>query len=553
MLLGIAVFLFWYKSYPHALSYQEQYQLFLWTADYFWQRISVVGGLADWLGEFVTQFYYKDWLGALLLAVLFVVLQWLVWANMRTFRPSDKRSDGSLSSPSMLFYPLSMVPCVLLLWLMGDVSVLLSYTMALIACLTFALLMAAAHRQHDGQRMGVAVKDFLLTMLLFWFFGAIAWLYVGLRVARMGWRWLWMAAGMLFVQWIASLWLTQWPVQQVFLPMTYYRIPLQMPWMIWGLPIIIICIVRLGASCSLARLNRKTTALLVSLELLMLVVGAHILIPTGYDKEMYELIRQDYLVRNERWDEIIDRAQEYQVHTPFSCVCVNLALAQKRQLADRMFDFYQSGDDALIMPRIRDLTSMLPSMEAFWRLGMVNSAQRYAFDTQASILNARNSGRLTRRIAECMLVNGHYKTAAKQLHLLSQSLYYSDWADEKLAALKLKGKAREDAIMMDKQIARVRSLRYKNEFLYSATELDTMFALLFTDNQQNLMALDYLLGQLLLKGKLPEFGQFLGWAQQYGGYRSMPLGYQDVMRCIQNNGNVSESPYRDYIRQQTGK
>lgn len=45
-----------------------------------------------------------------------------------------------------------------------------------------------------------------------------------------------------------------------------------------------------------------------------------------------------------------------------------------------MFDFYQSGDDALIMPRMRDLTSNLPSAEAYYRLGLVNSAQRYMFD-----------------------------------------------------------------------------------------------------------------------------------------------------------------------------
>ena len=268
---------------------------------------------------------------------------------------------------------------------------------------------------------------------------------------------------------------------------------------------------------------------------------------------MYELIRQDYLVRNERWDEIIDRAQMYQVHTPFSSVCVNLALSQKRQLADRMFDFYQSGEDALIMPRIHDMTSMLPSMEVFWRLGMVNSAQRYAFDSQASILNARNSGRLTRRIAECMLVNGHYGPARKQLELLSQSLYYADWADEKLQSLKLSGKAREQEIEKDAQLLRVRNRRFKNEFLYNYEEMDKMLGLLFIDNTQNLMALDYMLGQILLGAKIPEFQQYLGWAQQYGNHHSMPRGYQDVVRCIQNNGKVSESPYRDYIRQKTGQ
>ena len=75
ILVGIGVFMFWYVAYSHALSYQEQYQLFLWTGDYFAERVSVPGGLADWLGEFIVQFYYVEWLGALLLALLYVALQ----------------------------------------------------------------------------------------------------------------------------------------------------------------------------------------------------------------------------------------------------------------------------------------------------------------------------------------------------------------------------------------------------------------------------------------------------------------------------------------------
>ncbi len=62
------------------------------------------------------------------------------------------------------------------------------------------------------------------------------------------------------------------------------------------------------------------------------------------------------------------------------------------------------------------------------------------------------------------------------------------------------------------------------------------------------MALDYFLGQLLLKGDIQGFQQYLGLAQQHGGYRQMPLGYQDVMRCIQAQGNVPGSPFAEYAK-----
>lgn len=472
VLVGIGMFVFWYLWYPHALSYQEQYQLFLWTWDYFIERMSLPGGLADWIGELIVQFYYVEWIGALLLALLFVALQWV------TARLLPKSC-----------WLLSIVPVVLLWWLMGDINVLLSLPVAIILALALACFMPRS----------LSWIDIIVLPLAYWLIGPVMWLYVMVRAMQLGWKHLWTVGWLLAVQLMAyALFLPQWPLQQSMTGLNYYRIPLHYPQL------------------------------------------------SGYDRDMYELIRQDYLVRNERWNEIVKRAGDYQVRTPFWSNCVNLALSQKRLLADRMFDFYQSGEDALIMPRIRDLTSMLPSAEAFWRLGMVNSAQRYMFDTQESILNGCKSGRCTKRIAECMIVNRHYQTAKKQLDLLKKSLFYRSWAEEMEALM-----ADETKINTHPVYGRLRQLRYQENFLYNYEEIDKMFGLLLMNNTENKMALDYFLGQMLLKGNIKGFQQYLGLAQQYGGYRQMPLGYQDVMRCIQMQGRVSDSPYAKYAQRMT--
>lgn len=490
MLVGIGVFLFWYVAYPHALSYQEQYQLFLWAGDYFLERISLPGGLADWLGEFIVQFYYVEWLGALLLALLFVALQRLTARLIRSEKCKVKSEKWS-----SLF---SLVPVALLLWLMGDINVLLSLPVAIVLALALACIRLPKR---------LSWLDVLILPVAYWLIGPAIWVYIVVRTIQIGWKHLWSAGWMVAVQLACYAWLLpQWPLQQVMTGLSYYRIPLHYPQ--WN----------------------------------------------GYDKDMYELIRMDYLVRHERWNEIVKRAGEYQVRTPFWSNCVNLALAQKRLLADRMFDFWQSGEDALIMPRTRDLTSMLPSAEAFWHLGMVNSSQRYMFDTQESILNAKKSSRCTKRIAECMLVNGHYQAARKQLNLLKKSLFYRSWALE--AEEMINDEAKIDAHPV---YGKLRQLRYKDNFLYSYEEIDKMFGLLFMRSQEsgarnqevNRVALDYFMAQMLLKGNLQGFQQFMGTVQQFGGYRQMPLGYQDVMRCIQMQGRVADSPYAKYVQRMT--
>ena len=516
LLFGLMVFFFWWQCYPHALSYQEQYQLFPWTTDYFMQNLCVPGGLSAWLGEFIVQFYYIPWLGALLLAALFVLLQRLIWWNMGSGRQQ--------------WYLFSFIPPLLLLWMMGDESVLLSYPVALCLTLAAALLIPCQKTTIGGH-----IFDAVFLPVLYWAVGPVVWLYVALRIIRSGWKSLWTIVWLALLIMAAYHWLlSQWSLTSVLTGIVYYRIPEKGCMLMWLLPVVIVLLVMLPR-----KLNHR---LLWVAETVIVALVAWLSVTQNYDREKYELIYQDYLVRNERWDDIIDRATKYQVQTPFSSVCVNLALAQCRQLADRQFDFWQSGPDALIMPRQRDLTSMLPSAETFWRLGMVNSAQRYMFDTQESILNARKSGRCTKRIVECMIVNGQYKTAAKHIDLLKKSLFYSQWAHEAETYLGDEAKINAHPVW-----GKIRQLRFKDDFLYSYPELDKIFYMLFSNNTDNKMALDYMLAQMLLNGNVPIFMQNLQLAQRYGGYSSMPLVYQDVVQCAQNGGAVEGSSYMNFF------
>lgn len=525
LMLVVAVFLFWWKGYPHALSYQEQYQLFLFDGGYFSGKLQVAGGLADYIGEFLTQFYFIPWLGALLLAVLFGLLQHLFYRLLRKLPPSS-------SAPSSFLFVLSFLPPVLLLWHMGDENVMLSYAVALCAALLTARLM---------MRTGWWA-DLLVVPLFYWLFGPMVWLYAALRVVQLGWRCAWMLLWVLAVEWLAYYTvLGQWPLETVLLTMCYYRIPMQTPVLQLLIPVLMVLI---GLAGRLS-LSRKGNMMVVTGGVIAVAVLAWLGPTKGYDREKYELIRQDYLIRNERWNEVIERAQRYQVRTPFSSVSVNLALGMTRQLADRMFDFYQSGPDALIMPRFRDMTSDLPSAEAFWRLGLVNSAQRYMFDIQESILNAKKSGRCTQRIVECMIVNGHYATARKHLALLKKSLFYRSWAEQAERIM-----SKEAWVNTHPVWGRMRKLRFKNDMLFSYPELEKVFGLLFINNPENTLALDYMMGQLLLKGNVNDFMRYMSWVQQYGGYRSMPVGYRNVVEGVQQpTGMAGSSSYARYVQQ----
>ena len=121
-LFGLCIFLFWYCGYPQALCYQEQNQLFLWSADYFWHDLSVAGGLADYISEFLVQFYYVTVLGAAILAFLFVAFLSLTYQVIRSYTAKPLKWYGML---------IALLPSILLLEVMGDIEVLLSFPIAL--------------------------------------------------------------------------------------------------------------------------------------------------------------------------------------------------------------------------------------------------------------------------------------------------------------------------------------------------------------------------------------------------------------------------------------
>ncbi len=487
LLFGVAIFLFWKVGYPQAMSYQEQNQLFLFSWDYLWKDLSTAGGLSVWLGEFFVQFYYVEWMGAMVLTLVYIALQWGVWAYMRQL---TKRHG-------VLLYVLSYVPPLLLLFMMGDYNLLLSFPIGVLLAVWLAVWMWRR----------TMWWDVLLIPIAYWLVGSTMWLYVVLRMVQCPFictwqcalrrpRRLWMVPYLLALQLLVAYTVMEhWSVKSVILGVGYYRIPIPNNSRMWG-----------------------------------------------YNKDVYEILRQDYLVRNERWDEIIERAEKYEVKTAFSSVCVNLALAKKRQLADRMFDFYQSGRDALIIGIYRDNTSDLSSMEAFWHLAMINSCLRYAFDMQEAILNAKRSGRLTKRLAECYVVNGRYDVARKHLSLLKQSLFYRRWAKD-MERLMMS----EEAIDTHPLYGQKRRYRFKTDFLYNYNEIDKVFGRLFVNEPENVMALDYFMAQMLLRGSVHSFMQHMSWVEQYGGYRQMPRGYQDALRYIQARGKVENSPYGRYV------
>lgn len=74
-LLAIVVFCFWLFGYPFIPVAREMSVLFLWNCDYLTERLVLPGGMAQYLGECIAQFFLNPVNGALAYAILFILAQ----------------------------------------------------------------------------------------------------------------------------------------------------------------------------------------------------------------------------------------------------------------------------------------------------------------------------------------------------------------------------------------------------------------------------------------------------------------------------------------------
>lgn len=523
LLFGVAVVIFWAVPFVGGLCFQEQYQMFLFDTGYFLERIVLPGGLADYISEFLVQFYYMPVLGGAIIALLLMGIQAAVWGLMKQY---GARHDF----PG---YLLSFLPSIALWCAMGDQNVLLSFVVALLG----ALVIGWIHNRFHNRLVKV-VFELVSTALVYWFLGPVVFLYAALMIgdtlknakqkgnvfSGIGY------SAVILILTIAWILLTtqtlQYPLYRIFAGLNYYRYPgaispLPFVVMVWAVVIPFLGMIPCHRK-SLQKLQQSKVVM--ALSYVLVIVASWFGIKVSFDEMTYELIDYDFLVRTEQWDKIIEKAEKKPATTPLSVSCVNLALSQKGMLADRLFEFYQNGGEGLFPTFTRDMISPVSTAEIFFRLGMVNDAERYMFEAQEAIPNYRKSARLTRRIIECEIINGNYQVAAKLLRRLQKTLFYSNWANQTMALL-----GNEKAINRHPIYGKLRKYREKKQdFLFSDREMDQMLGLLFLNDNHNRMAYEYLMCYELLQRDMEKFMQYYPLGR-FVGYDHIPRTFQEIL------------------------
>ena len=421
-LVGILVYLFWAIPFRSILNFHEEFQLFQTDSAYFFSHLMQKGGMATYISEYLIQFYNNYWIGAMILALEFVLIQRL------TLKILENINKAWSNKHYYLLYVVSLIPMLIVWLVLGDINVMHSLIIAVIIALSLIYLLISIIHYNIYRCIGAVFA----VVVYIWLAGA-----------------------------------------------HHYRIP--------------------GIILDLSNI---------------------------YNPKTIELLDYDLLVRANRWEQIIRKAEKQQPDLPQSVCATNLALGMTNQMGSRASEFFQNGPEGLFPPFRKDPFSTLTTAEVYFQLGLTNTAQRYYFEAMEAAPNYKKSCRCIRRLAETNLINGQYGVARKYLHILEKTLFYRKWAQRTLSMIE----TGEASIMKHPLYGRLRRMRLNEDFLFSDQEIDKICGRLLMQNHENVLAMQYMLLYPLLENNYNKFVQYMHLVRNEVPYSQEFASFEKYLR-----------------------
>lgn len=412
---GLLAFL--QMAFRYHFYYIEQSQMFLFSTDYCFDRLFVPGGFSLWISEFLVQFFVYPYVGPTVVAALLALVGICTAGICKQIAPKGA------------FPLLYLLPAIALLFMHFDFNY---RTQGTVAYLLMELVLYGYMRlRNDRLRLAVGLVS---VPILFWIAGSVAGMFA-LMAGLFEWSrktpggyLAWLDMVVMVLLGIGSVYFSfvgeyRW----AFLPDLYYHDMLFPPKVMYAswviLPVAVI--IAYGLRNRIVRDKRILAACWV-------VQGAIVFaifwwgIPKFSGAKTLRLKKMDYFARTEQWDEIIGMCKGEITNYLYMCH-LNIALANKGELAEKMFYFDQRGPKGLFLQwnESENISCMLSDL--FFTVGAIASSQEMAFEGFVCAMGNGNP-RMLKRLVQTNLIYGTYPVAEKYIALLEQTFAYREWA-----------------------------------------------------------------------------------------------------------------------------
>lgn len=501
-----ALFAFLQMCFEYHFYYIEQSQLFLFSEAYIRNKLLLPGGFSMLVAEFLVQFFIRPYVGALVTAVLLTGVGVCTAGIVKRIAPV-----------SGLFI-LYVLPMLALLFMHFDFNYRVQGTVCYL--MMMALLCGYMRIRNDLFRL---VAGCVLVPVLFWLAGSIAVLFAGMVCLFEGLRktpkWYISLIGVaeVLLLGVGTVYFSlMGEYRWVFGPDLYYHYTLHpkeiiyYSWICLPLVFLVAFFIRNKNSLS-GKKWRAGISCIAQLAMIAAVLWWGM--PKYSDAKTLKLKKLDYFARTEQWDKTIEECKGKLTNFLYMCH-LNMALANKGKLSDKMFNFDQRGPQGLLVQwnKSENISCMLSDI--YFTMGATASSQEMAFEGYVSAMEDGNP-RMLKRLVQTNLIYGTYPVAEKYISILEKTYAYRDWAQSQRKYL-----YNDEVVESDPILGTRRRMLPDRNSLAMIKGLAGDLALFLEKGPANSAALQYLGAMYLLAKDLEGFKALV---EKYYGTEFLPV------------------------------
>lgn len=501
-----ALFAFLQMCFEYHFYYIEQSQLFLFSEAYIRNKLLLPGGFSMLVAEFLVQFFIRPYVGALVTAVLLTGVGVCTAGIVKRIAPV-----------SGLFI-LYVLPMLALLFMHFDFNYRVQGTVCYL--MMMALLCGYMRIRNDLFRL---VAGCVLVPVLFWLAGSIAVLFAGMVCLFEGLRktpkWYISLIGVaeVLLLGVGTVYFSlMGEYRWVFGPDLYYHYTLHLKEIIYYswicLPLVFLVAFFIRNKNSLSGKKWRAGISCIA-QLAMIAAVLWWGMPKYSDAKTLKLKKLDYFARTEQWDKTIEECKGKLTNFLYMCH-LNMALANKGELSDKMFNFDQRGPQGLLVQwnKSENISCMLSDI--YFTMGATASSQEMAFEGYVSAMEDGNP-RMLKRLVQTNLIYGTYPVAEKYISILEKTYAYRDWAQSQRKYL-----YNDEVVESDPILGTRRRMLPDRNSLAMIKGLAGDLALFLEKGPANSAALQYLGAMYLLAKDLEGFKALV---EKYYGTEFLPV------------------------------
>lgn len=275
-------------------------------------------------------------------------------------------------------------------------------------------------------------------------------------------------------------------------------------------------------------------------------------LPNVYDARNRMMDQLSYLSRRQKWDVIIQLHSGKKISNTINRNYLNMALAQKGMLGDRLFHFDQHGPAGLLASYNGSYYMSVLLSDIHFVIGDISLSESYAME---GLTLARRGGspRMLQRLIQISLIRQEWELARKYIAILKETPVYRKWAIRHEAYIAHPEKMADEPALNNQYFS-----SQVHDELFCLLDIHTIWSEHLNGKRPNRTAFEYLGCSLLLAKETELFKDFLLKTMHSPIAQPLPLHFQEaalivfadnpeILRAISLDASVAQN-YNGYVR-----